>query len=851
MAKSPSTARRLESGDFEDENVKRLFFGEEPQDEIDWIESFLTIDSEKGTVVDFKLYPQQIKMAHNKTGRDLTVKGRQTRASSYILAKNLRRMFTNWGLKCLVMTQDDQTTATFRARIQHHLKDLAQKGFPCEYSDSKDELVFKETECRYMWGSGQERTAGRAYCVTPETRVLTGDLRWVPAGELAVGEEILGFDEEPRPYRGEGRPVRCYKQAYVTATERRRLPVYEIELETGETLRATDEHRWLVEPTSRNGASWRRTDELAKAHFPQYLLRYLPTWEYRHDWDAGLLSGAFDADGSISRGDGSSPLARFTQYQNPFLAQVQASLSAYGFWHAFREGKGTSEPQYNVVVQGGYAETLRFLGSIRPARLLKNWKRLDLSHRMLSRIQKVLVKSVRYVGEQEVVALSSSSQTYFAEGFASHNTGHIVHLSEFAHWPQEQAKDLIGGITPSVPGPPAGWMDIESTPNGAEGKFYDMVLDSKLYNPQSRWSTHFYPWWLEPRYRSGTTPGCDILYPEAEWETLLQNYRPTAEEEALVDLAQLDVGQVLWRRVRKSEQDKTNAPFLQEYVETLDGCFLTASGSYFATPDGINHLEQYRQTIKPPKEIVESVPGSSVGFSGAGLHVWQRPQFGTPYAVWVDCAGGGLEASADYTAIVVMDTAHMFIAARLCIKAAPHEVAPMAVAIAQYYNKALLGGERDAFGLTCVQKIQEIGYRNLWYFIEPGQAMSIHKAVEQPWGHPTQMRQHILNALRAKVFSGLFHTSDGWGVQQMGAFTWSKVAQKRYGLKEAGKGQKDDLVMAYAGLCYIAPIASSRYNTKQRVTTGPIQDDETVTVGKFGLVVDRRSGGNAPRPWLK
>lgn len=593
MAKSNSTARRLESGDFEDENIKRLFFGETPQDEIDFIETFLTIDSEVGTVVDFKLYPQQIQMAHNKTGRDMTVKGRQTRASSYILAKNLRRMVSNWGLKCLVMTQDDQTTATFRARIEHHLKDLAQKGFPCEYSSNKDELVFKETDCRYIWGSGQEKTAGRAY------------------------------------------------------------------------------------------------------------------------------------------------------------------------------------------------------------------------------------------------------------------TGHIVHLSEFAHWPQEQAKALIGGITPSVPGPPAGWMDIESTPNGAEGQFHEMVMDSKTFNPQSRWTTHFYSWWLEPRYRAGTTPGCDILYPEAEWELLLQNFRPTTEEESLIDLAQLDVGQLLWRRVRKSEQDKTQAPFLQEYVETLDGCFLTASGNYFATPGGINHLEQYRHTVKPAKEIVESVPGSSVSFSGAGLHVWQRPQLGTPYAVWVDCAGGGLEDSADYTAIIVLDAANMFIAARLCIKAAPHEVAPMAVAIAQYYNKALLGGERDAFGLTCVQKIQEIGYRNLWYFIEPGQSMSIKKAIEQPWGHPTQMRQHILNALRERVFNGLFHTSDGWGVQQMGAFTWQKLAQKRHGLKEAGKGQKDDIVMCYAGLCYIAPLASARYNTKQRVSTGAIKDGETVTVGKFGLVLDRNSGRNAPRPWLR
>src|SRR4029077_18049157 len=32
-------------------------------------------------------------------------------------------------------------------------------------------------------------------CVVPETRVLTSDLRWVPAGDLEVGEHLFAFDE--------------------------------------------------------------------------------------------------------------------------------------------------------------------------------------------------------------------------------------------------------------------------------------------------------------------------------------------------------------------------------------------------------------------------------------------------------------------------------------------------------------------------------------------------------------------------------------------------------------------------------------------------------------------------------
>ena len=590
----------FEQGDYSDPNVQRLFFGEEPQDEIDWIETLLTIPSEKGgMVVDFHLYPQQIQMSHNKTGRDITIKGRQTRASSFILAKNLRRMVGPHSMTCLTMTQDDQTTATFRARIEHHLRDLEQKGFPHPHRSSKEELVFTDTGARYLWGSGNELTAGRAY-------------------------------------------------------------------------------------------------------------------------SAG-----------------------------------------------------------------------------------------------------------------------------------------IVHLSEYAHWPNERAKALLGGILPSVPGAPVGWLDIESTPNGAEGEFHSLVQGSQLYDPMSSWSTHFYPWHIEPRYRAGTlsdTTACDLTYSSEVWAQILREFHPTADEEKLMVEVGLDVGQIMWRRVRKKEQDRTDAPFLQEYVETLEGCFLSKGGNYFASLDGIDHLKRLRDGIEEPLEIVQSVLGSSVTFGGDGLHIWQHPDLGRPYAVWVDCAGGGLDAAADYSAINVLDCASMILAARLCVKAAPQEVAPMAVAIARFYNNALLGGERDALGSVCVAKIQEIGYKNLWYFIEPGKSMRIDKPVESPWGHPNQMRQAILGALRAAVFDSTFKTRDAWGVRQMGAFTLMKVAQKRDGLKAVGKGQKDDIVMCYAGLCYIAPLTGARAMAppKEYGESRPIEPGETVVVGPTGVVLSRhKEGTRVAEPWMR
>ncbi len=314
-------------------------------------------------------------------------------------------------------------------------------------------------------------------------------------------------------------------------------------------------------------------------------------------------------------------------------------------------------------------------------------------------------------------------------------------------------------------------------------------------------------------------------------------------------MANLDVGQVIWRRVTKQEQDKTDAPFAQEFPETLDDCFLTAGGNFFASQDGINHLEKYRTSLKPPIIEKESLEwrGNNVSFLGPNLMIWQTPQPGEPYAVWVDCAGGGLDDKADFSAVMVVNALTMVEVARLNIKVAPQELAPMVVAISNYYNEALLGGERDAFGSVCISKIQEFFYKNLWYYIDPAKTISAKSAPISPWGHPTQIRNDTLNSLRYRIFDHSFTTFDALLLQQMGSFTWLKIAQKRENLKaQAKKGQKDDLVICAAGCTYIAAQARAKFNA-----TKTIQLNETITVGNYGLGVSREPNIEAKKPWLR
>jgi len=47
-----------------------------------------------------------------------------------------------------------------------------------------------------------------AYCITPDHKLLRRDLRWVEAGEVSVGDVVMGFDEHG--------PHRMFRNAIVT-----------------------------------------------------------------------------------------------------------------------------------------------------------------------------------------------------------------------------------------------------------------------------------------------------------------------------------------------------------------------------------------------------------------------------------------------------------------------------------------------------------------------------------------------------------------------------------------------------------------------------------------------------------
>jgi hypothetical protein len=263
-------------------------------------------------------------------------------------------------------------------------------------------------------------------CVAPETRILTSDLRWVQAGDVRPGDRLTGFDENTG---GQYNPRRWHTSVVEDFTIIKK-PCYRLELSDGSHVVCSYDHQWLTttKDLSPSQRDWTRTEHLdGQSHFAtgrnrglpagdRVILKPLDVWN-----DGGLmegyLAGVLDGEGHLSRhtqGKGSWSSLGFCQKDNPCLTQSLDFLSQLEFKYSVY---GPKNDVFNVKILGGATEQMRFLGQVRPVRLLDKFTpggRFQCQNH-------VAVVGREYVGEQWVASIQTSTRTFIAEGLASHN----------------------------------------------------------------------------------------------------------------------------------------------------------------------------------------------------------------------------------------------------------------------------------------------------------------------------------------------------------------------------------------------------------------------------------------------
>ncbi len=235
-------------------------------------------------------------------------------------------------------------------------------------------------------------------------------------------------------------------------------------------------------------------------------------------------------------------------------------------------------------------------------------------------------------------------------------TAQNLHCSELARWPGDPAETLAGLRATLVPG---GELILESTPDGVGGCFHEEWQKAA----ETGMVRHFFPWWMERRYRADAIDAASL----------------TDEERELMAREQLDCEQIGFRR-----QVRANFRGLarQEYAEDSESCFRASGESVFE--------------LAAIEARMATAPSAAERRRNGELEIWLPPVQGKEYLVAVDPAGGGSEG--DYSAAEVLELE----TGLQCAEYAGHmgglELARFITSLAGEYNHAWLVVERNNHG---------------------------------------------------------------------------------------------------------------------------------------------------------
>ncbi len=264
-----------------------------------------------------------------------------------------------------------------------------------------------------------------------------------------------------------------------------------------------------------------------------------------------------------------------------------------------------------------------------------------------------------------------------------------LHCSELARWPGDAAEILAGLRAAMAPGAE---LILESTPLGVGGCFHEEWLKAA----ETGMVRHFFPWWMERRYRTG----------EVDKKSL------TGEERTLMKRHGLDLKQIAYRRRIKSDFRGLTA---QEYAEDQESCFLASGESVFE----LAAVEARLQTA--PEPVKQRHNGE--------MEIWLPPVKGKEYVVAVDPAGGGSEG--DYSAAQVLELETGLQCAEFAGHVGGLELARMVTELATEYNGAWLVVERNNHG-SGVLALAETACKYSRIYRQGGQAGWLTTCVSRP-----------------------------------------------------------------------------------------------------------------------
>jgi hypothetical protein len=277
---------------------------------------------------------------------------------------------------------------------------------------------------------GMQGVGPMQLCVSPDTRILTSSLEWLPAESVVEGQGIVAFDEEG--VAGDSHP-KTLRRYFRTAN------VEAMKVETMERVRVITDQRELVVTPNHPILTWRperytwcRAEHLGVGA----VVPSVPVWEADKSYGSGYLAGQFDGEGCFTvgkavEGRAFSRLLWSQTADSPDIPHVRAALEERGFetrWHK-RPARGwagahsTGRPVAAISIGGSWLEQARFIGSTRPRRMLRHPRLSEMwEQRQLNGCGRDTVVAVEPMTPGPMVAHQTTTRTLLTEGLLSHNT---------------------------------------------------------------------------------------------------------------------------------------------------------------------------------------------------------------------------------------------------------------------------------------------------------------------------------------------------------------------------------------------------------------------------------------------
>lgn len=298
------------------------------------------------------------------------------------------------------------------------MKKLYPNTVQKKFLDTIEKLFFSGKPVRILVLKARQM----GMCLHPSIRVLTKEIKWESLESLKIGQEIIGTDEFTN---GHG-TSRKLKKTTIEAKKEVFENAFRIKCDNGEEIIATAEHRFLSKKKGVTDTIWKHVSDFKCGDVIKYVTH---TWN-SPTYEDGWMSGILDGEGSLAKPSRQGANLSISQIAGAVLERIKQYMidNKYTFRiecdaRQPRESSKFGKQNVYKIVLSRIDEIFRIIGKVRPSRFIERewWKDKSLPGKKTG-VGWAKIISIESIGKMRMIDLQTSTKTFIAEGFVSHNS---------------------------------------------------------------------------------------------------------------------------------------------------------------------------------------------------------------------------------------------------------------------------------------------------------------------------------------------------------------------------------------------------------------------------------------------